>query len=134
MDVCFAEIMAEREKKAGTSVSRKMCIAAEALAHLPSTHLVYPEHAQALVLCDLHGSCATPGHIVEYLGTGMMMKTYCYTVGGCEENIMPVNSPRMSKVRRVKSKTTGLIYTAFAARHETSLEEHAMAVLVRADM
>lgn len=57
--------------------SSRRCIAATEIAHLPSHKLLYPDHIHASVLCDKYGSCATPGNIVHYNGSPMMMKTYC---------------------------------------------------------
>lgn len=136
IDVCYpqnlANILQELGSAVGLVITRNNCIDVQALTHLESHQLVYSEHAHAEVLCDAKGSCATPGHIVVYFRKGMMMKTYCETVGGCTRKIIMVNSPRLTAVRRVESKTEGLMYTAFAARYETVVEEAAMAVLVRA--
>lgn len=39
------------------------------------------------------------------------------------EKVMLVNSPRLRAVRRVESKTEGLVYTGLTARYETIVEE-----------
>lgn len=107
------------------------CIDAEALTHFESHHLVYPRHQVRPVLCDSHGSCATPGHIVVYQEKAMMMASYCEIVS-CSENVIPVNSPRFMKRRlRIASRTDGLQFTAFAAKYQTVAEEIALSAAVR---
>lgn len=98
------------------------CVDAKALEHLPSHNLVFQRHATAKVLCDANRSCATPGHMVTYKREAMMMRTYCGLVG-CKEDIMAVNSPRYRRGLSIKSKTTGLEYSSFAARYQTKAEE-----------
>lgn len=110
-----------------------VCIDAEALSHLQAHELVYEEHVVSRVLCDNFGSCATPGHIVQYKGSAMMMKRYCGMVG-CEERSMKVNSPKYRRGMRVKSRTDGLEFTVFAARYETRAEEFVMSSAVRAGL
>lgn len=112
-------------------VASAICIDAEALSHLPREGLVFKEHAIGRVLCDGAGSCATGGHIVVFGGQAMMMRTYCELVK-CERRDMYVNSPRYRRGTRVKSRTEGLEYTAFAARWETRMEERVLAAAVRA--
>lgn len=107
-----------------------VCVDAEALQHLSRRELVYEEHRRSKVLCDLQGSCATAGHMVRYEGTAMMMKSYCTLVGGCEEKVAWVNSPRYRVGLVVRSKTEGLVYTAFAARYETRAEEALLSTAV----
>jgi len=105
---------------------------ARALEHLPPSELVFPKHKTSRVLCDMAGSCATPGQMVRYEGRGMMMKSYCALEGVvCEKQVMKVNSPKYGRAIRVPSKTEGLHYTAFAARYETRAEEALMATAVR---
>lgn len=99
------------------------CIDAAALRHLAPHQLLLASHRHARVLCDPSGSCATPGHIVLFRGTPMMMRRYCSLVQ-CVEQVRLVNSPRWGRQLRVKSETSGLEYTAFAARWESRLEEH----------
>lgn len=109
-----------------------VCIAATELAHLPPHKLLFPDHLHASVLCDKYGSCATPGHIVHYNGSPMMMRTYCGLLNNeCERKITPVNSPRWSRKLRIHSKSPGLQYTAFAARYETNTEERLLQAAVR---
>ena len=107
-----------------------VCVDAKALAHLDTNNLVFPQHPVSRVLCDHSGSCATPGHIVQYNGQAMMMSTYCEGVG-CVERMMEVNSPRYQRGMRVGSKTEGLEYTVFAARYGTRGEEAVLVAAVR---
>lgn len=60
----------------------------------------------------------------------MMMRSYCRKVA-CVEKRMYVNSMRYKKGLRVGSRTDGLLYTAFAARFETSVEESVLRGAVR---
>ncbi|PXF43210.1 hypothetical protein BWQ96_07039 [Gracilariopsis chorda] len=107
-----------------------VCIAARSLAHLSQRDLVYARHRVARVLCDSSGSCATPGHIVLFHGVPMMMTSYCEAVS-CVAKIMHVNSPRYTRAVRVPSLTDGLQFTAFAARYQTTTEEHLLATAIR---
>lgn len=110
-----------------------LCIGVNALAHLPQQELVFDAHPTAPVLCDLNGSCATPGHVVVWNGSAMMMKSYCRDVG-CVRNIMQVNSPTFRRARRIDSQTKGLLFTALAAKYETMVEEHLLRTVVRAGL
>lgn len=112
---------------------KKKCIDVRALAHLEKHQLVFENHYMAKVLCDSSDSCATPGHIVQFNGKGMMMKTYCEMVG-CRPVFMRVNSPRYSSGIRIESNTEGLQYTGFAAAYETYAEEATMAAMVHLGM
>lgn len=112
------------------SATLQVCIDATALTHLQPHQLLYKLHPHATVLCDQFGSCATPGHIVRYKRSTMMMKTSC-RIKGCTQHTVRVNSPRYARGIRVESKTSGLQFTAFAARHETRAEESIMALAVR---
>lgn len=107
-----------------------VCIDAKALAHFTAEELVFPKHRFARVLCDESGSCATPGHIVVWKGSAMMMRQYCDTVKSCLEDRMFVNSPRFRARFRLESRTERLEYTAFAARYETLVEESFLRALV----
>lgn len=113
-------------------ISLTICIAVDALSHLPSSALVYAEHHLARVLCDARRSCATPGHIVVHHDVPMMMATYCtaHALGGCHTANMYVNNPRMRRRIRVPSRTDGLEFTALAARFESGIEETVLAGLV----
>lgn len=111
-----------------TSGSGDGCVDVRALQGRP---LVYAQHRRRLVLCDSAGSCATPGHVVVWKGAAMMMKSYCALVS-CQRTVAWVNSPAYARGLRVVSRTSGLEYTAFAARYETAVEERALAVAVRA--
>lgn len=110
-----------------------VCVDARALDHLPREELVFETHSWANVLCDRQGSCATHGHIVTFRDVPMMMGTYCELVG-CARRVMEVNSPRRRRKLRVKSKTEGLEYTAFAARYQTFAEEFVLSTAVRLGM
>lgn len=113
-----------------TPVESSICVDAEALEHLPRDELVFRSHSRALVLCDKQGSCATPGHMVVFGGRAMMMKAYC-TVAGCIPKVILVNSPRYRRGRRIRSKTKGLFYSAFAARYATVAEAIVLSLAVR---
>lgn len=126
-------ISASPSKSPGTSSTSGVCVDAEALSHLSADELVFERHALSKVLCDKNESCATPGHVVAFEGQAMMMKSYCNLVG-CEEREMLVNSPKYRMKLRVKSKTEGLLYTAFAARYETRAEEVVMMAAVHAGL
>lgn len=109
------------------------CVDARALSHLRANELVFRSHRRARVLCDGAGSCATAGHIVVFRGRGMCMRTYCGMVG-CTAGLMEVNSPKWRRGTRVRSRTEGLLYTAYAARWATWAEEGVLTALVRAGM
>lgn len=112
------------------------CIGAHHLVDLDSIMvdegLVYASHRRAAALCDSVGSCATAGHIVTFNETPMMMKSYCSMVT-CTRRVMLVNSPRFNIGTRtvIKSHTHGLMFTPFAARYQSRLEERALGWLVR---
>lgn len=108
-----------------------ICVDARLLEGMKKEELVFEEHAVTTVLCDKMGSCATPGHIVVWNDTSMMMRSYCALAGGCEEVQMEVNSPRWRRQLRVATKTSGLEFTAFAAKYATRGEEMALTTLVR---
>lgn len=108
-----------------------VCIDANALSHLSSDELVYKEHRRGAVLCDKNGSCATPGHMVMYNGSFMMMSSYCSHIGGCAKRVMNVNSPRHRRALKIDSRTDGLQYTSLAARYATVAEEHVLKTLLR---
>lgn len=116
------------------NVPSAVCVAAEALQHLPKSDLVFTEHVQADVLCDVSGSCATHGHVVVYEGRAMMMETYCKLHAECRAGSMLVNSPKLKRGLRVASKTKGLEFTAYAARYRTKAEEVVLRGLVRFGM
>lgn len=110
-----------------------VCIDASLLSKMrPSHHLVFPKHRQSYVLCDQYGSCATPGHVLVVEGVPMMMRTYCGRFGRkCRGRIALVNSPRVKRGLRVRSKTDGLEFTSFAAQYETSFEEFVLSTIIR---
>lgn len=108
----------------------EVCIGAHHLQGVDS--LVYDSHRKAKVLCDSMGSCATPGHIVHWKGEAMMMASYCELVEeDCVRKSMMVNSPSWRRGLRVKSLTTDLEFTAFAARYATRTEERLLTTAVR---
>lgn len=106
------------------------CIAITSLRHLQPHQLAYRNHISARVLCDQHGSCATPGHMVRFRGRPMMMKSYCQLVGNCERSITMVNSPRYTRALQIPSHSPHLTFTAFAARYATAAEEHVLRTAV----
>lgn len=110
------------------------CIDASLLSTLPLRHLVFAKHLRTYVLCDQHGSCATPGHVVVVNRLPMMMRTYCRQLAKCRRRIALVNSPRVKRALRVRSKTDGLAFTSFAAQYETSLEELVLSTIIRMGM
>ncbi|PXF40560.1 hypothetical protein BWQ96_09734 [Gracilariopsis chorda] len=108
----------------------RVCVDVRALSAFQSHQLLFEKHGMAWVLCDANESCTTAGHMVVFRGQVMMMNTYCDIVG-CEKRSMHVNSPRNTRGLRVQSRTGGLAYTVFAARHETRMEEGVLLVVIR---
>lgn len=109
-----------------------VCVDSAALAHLDVNDLVFKNHRRAAVLCDAQSACATPGHIVLWHNEPMMMRTYCQQAGvQCTHSVRMVNSPRLRKKLRLFSRTDGLIFTAFAARYATRVEEHVVSHVFR---
>ncbi|PXF46465.1 hypothetical protein BWQ96_03790 [Gracilariopsis chorda] len=106
------------------------CIAVEVLNNFERDDFVYESHRLARVLCDASGSCATGGHIFEYEGNVMMMKSYC-EMQWCTEAIRKVNSPRYRVGLRVESRSMALSFTAHAARYGSRIEEIVLTSLVR---
>ncbi|CAN8075631.1 unnamed protein product [Agarophyton chilense] len=107
-----------------------VCIAVHSLQHLAGSELMYARHRLARVLCDSNLSCATPGHVVVYQGSPMMMDSYC-KLAACVDRIMHVNSPRYLRALRIPSSTEGLHFTAFAARYRSNVEERVLSTAVR---
>lgn len=105
------------------------CVEIQALSHLKAADLVYRRPRMTHVLCDSNGSCATAAHLVTYDGQPMMMRTYC-EIAGCKREAMLVNSPKYQRGLVVKSKTSGLHFTALAAKYETRVEEVILSVAV----
>ncbi|CAN8062543.1 unnamed protein product [Agarophyton chilense] len=112
-----------------SSPDEAVCIGEHHLVHIPRDQLLYSSSRFARVLCDSQNSCATPGHIVMVSGKPMMMRSYCAKTT-CAPRIMKVNSPRYKRAARVDSHTDGLIFTAFAARYESTAEEHLLRTFV----
>lgn len=113
-----------------------VCVDADLLEEAGVKDFVFESHRMARVLCDEMGSCATAGHMVEWKGVGMMMKTYCEKeMGGrCKEKVLGVNSPKWMKGRRIASRTKGLKFTAIAARWESQMEEIVLKMGIRMGM
>lgn len=112
-----------------------VCVSTIHLKHMKSSDLVFSEHRRAFVLCDSHGSCATPGHIVVYKSHAMTMRRYCKMMSEpCRQRVMLVNSPRMQYGLRVDSLTEGLEFTPLAAKYESTLEETVLKLLVHIGM
>lgn len=116
-----------------------VCVAVSSLVqHLSVQDMVFDSHRTASVLCDEKENCATPGHIVEYRGRLMMMKTYCEVIQkeskmskACVRRVRWVNSPRMKMGLRIPSKHDELSFTAVAARFGTKAEERLFQTLTR---
>ena len=108
-----------------------VCIAMKHLGEFGRNELVFDQDQVTNVLCDRNESCATPGHIVIWQGRGMMMKTYCGKVGGCRYEKMEVNSPRWGKGKSVKSMSDGLLFSVYAARYESKVEEYMLERILR---
>lgn len=102
-----------------------------AVKHLSGWQVVYDRHRWANVLCDMDGSCATPGHVVVWEGIPMLMSTYCNENAQCSRKQMYVNNPKWEKAVRVDSSTSGLHFTAYAATWETALEETLLRHIVK---
>lgn len=107
------------------------CIAISSLGDLQPSELVFSIHRQATVLCANLNNCATPGHMVEYKGIPMMMRSYCKISLDCITKVRLVNSPRMSVGLRLSSNSENLTFTALSAQHETKLEESVLHGLLR---
>ncbi|KAI0558942.1 hypothetical protein FGB62_178g027 [Gracilaria domingensis] len=107
-----------------------VCISTHHLSHMNQEELLYSTHRVARVLCDENNSCATPGHMIKYKNTAMMMSSYCEKVG-CTSKIDTVNSPRYYPGKLVKSHSDGLEFTAHAARYSTRVEERMLSIAVR---
>lgn len=104
------------------------CIAVESI-RIPREMFVNSRHVPARVLCDENRSCATKGHIVQFRGKPMMMQTYCLKVG-CSDALMYVNTPRYTSYNKFPSKTKGLLFTTFAARYNSLIEEFLLRIAV----
>lgn len=109
----------------------EVCVEVGALSHLRPSELVYNRPRRAVVLCDKFGSCATPGHVIMWQGSAMLMHTYCKSHTECVRAIKHVNSPRMKRLVRIPSHTKGLLYTPLAARFVSRLEESLLRGLIR---
>ena len=68
--------------------------------------------------------------MVVYKGQALMMKNYCKVVG-CARRVKHVNSPKYVRKLVIPSKTEDLVFTAFAARFETTAEEGVLSTAVR---
>lgn len=133
-----AESTPSPSRPAATSNStteEEVCIDSEHLSHVPRTELVFSRDRRAWVLCDGYGSCATSSHVVVYQGETMLMRSYCARVDvKCGWEIKMVNSPRMRRRVRVRGPTSGLEFTALAARWGSVVEERVLRLLVRVGM
>lgn len=107
-----------------------VCVSVEHLKGMDRRLLVFKQDRWSKVVCDKWESCGTHGHMVFYQGEGMMMRSYCKIVG-CVERVMRVNSPRYSRALRVDSKSDGLMFSSFAARWTTRVEEHLLRHMMR---
>lgn len=109
----------------------EVCVDVDALSHLRPSELVYNRPRRAIVLCDKFGSCATPGHVIMWQESAMLMHTYCKSHTRCVRAIKYVNSPRLKRLVRIPSHTKGLLYTPLAARFVSRLEESLLRGLIR---
>ncbi|KAI0557333.1 hypothetical protein FGB62_317g03 [Gracilaria domingensis] len=107
-----------------------VCISAHHLTELNADEVLYSRNRWARVLCDEHSNCATPGHIVTYDGTAMMMRRYC-ELAGCTEKTHRVNSLKYVRGKLLKSNSDGLLFTSLAARYGSRMEEAILAFAVR---
>eukprot|EP00737_Agarophyton_chilense_P002292 gb/GEZJ01002601.1/.p1 GENE.gb/GEZJ01002601.1/~~gb/GEZJ01002601.1/.p1 ORF type:complete len:461 (-),score=28.15 gb/GEZJ01002601.1/:965-2347(-) len=107
-----------------------VCISVHHLSHLHENDMMYSTHRQARVLCDARNSCATAGHIVVFEEVPMMMSSYCSVVG-CTKKIMKVNSPRYERARKVRSNSENLMFTSFAARYNSKMEEKVLRMAIK---
>lgn len=120
-------------------LGERICIAVHHLGDLrDGKELVFPRHRRAAVLCDAHGNCATAAHVVVVNGRTATMREYCAAerfaevrMGrGCSKRVMWVNSPRMRRGVRVRSRHEAVQFTAFAANGGTAVERWAIQLLV----
>lgn len=110
-----------------TTANSAVCIDARTLKGMSK---VFAKDVMALVLCDEEGSCATPAHMVRFHGRPLTMREYCSEVT-CVQRKLLVNSPRYARGLRVAAQTTGLEFTAFAARFESKIERRVLALAIR---
>lgn len=93
---------------------------------------LFTKNRRANVLCDGNDSCATPGHMVVFNGVPMSMSEYCESVSArCTQKVILVNSPKFAFGVRVKSQTSGLEFSALAARYESRFEKAFLAAALR---
>eukprot|EP00737_Agarophyton_chilense_P002610 gb/GEZJ01002986.1/.p1 GENE.gb/GEZJ01002986.1/~~gb/GEZJ01002986.1/.p1 ORF type:complete len:448 (-),score=10.61 gb/GEZJ01002986.1/:956-2299(-) len=107
-----------------------VCISVLHLSHFHESDLVYSTHRQARVLCDSRNNCATAGHIVIYRRIPMMMSSYCSEVR-CTEKTMEVNSPKYKSARKIRSNSENLMFTSFAARYNSIVEEKLLRIIIK---
>lgn len=124
----------DNDDSAANGGESSICIAVSSLSGLHPSKLVYAQHRKAVVLCDSFDNCATPGHIVEYKGKAMMMKSYCGLLEKCVRRVKLVNSIRMEAGFRVQSKSSDMKFTALSARYETRMEEAVLGHIIRLGM
>lgn len=113
-------------------VKEGFCVAVDMLSHFDSSTLIFGAHVQGAVLCDQFASCATPGHMLLFLGRPMSMKEYCALPDvTCVKRVKLVNSPKMKIGLRISSRSPHMQFTAFAARKETWLETATLKLLLK---
>lgn len=117
----------------GEMVEDAVCVDAALLRDaLPLHPRVFQRDVRAEVLCDVHGTCATAGHMMVWRGEGLMMWRYCESVeGGCVRMVREVNSPRWAWGLRVRTRSPDLWAAAVAARWGTVWEEAVLGVVLR---
>lgn len=133
IEVPASTVEVSPEESAAEESEPPPCIGIESLRHLSSSELIFPRAIRSVVLCDKKENCATPGHMVRYKGSAMMMKTYCDIVG-CMKRRMLVNSPKYKRGLNVPSRCEDMQFTAFAARYETGAEEGVLSIAIRAGL
>lgn len=109
------------------------CVDVEILKKRGIVDMVYKENKKRWTLCDDHGNCATPGHMIEWNGNIKMMKRYCQddVIGGCNWQHRWVNSPKGRwKSLRVRGEN-GIKFTAAAAKWQSQTEEVLLRWMVR---
>lgn len=69
--------------------------------------------------------------MVVFKGLPMSMAVYCKdSKSACFNRTMLVNSPKYQRKLRIASRTTGLEFTALAARFETRMEEEVLKSII----
>lgn len=118
----------------GSPVGGGVCVDVRSLDSFTREELIFRDHVRNAVFCDAFESCATPGHMVLYKGLPMTMRKYCDIVGGCSRKVVWVNSPKFRRRLKFASKTNNLLFTPFASKYETRLEEILLSLAIRSGL